>query len=205
MLRWSSSPERADWLLATGLDLVLGPAGYDAYARLPLLPDPAAPGQAEANAPDWPDQYPRRLDLLVDAVDALTQHTASPEDACFLVWNSGVSDVWRAKRAGARVAIPHRTPSFLAEGSLADLPEWHRALDLDDYDAPSFIWPQDRAWCLTFDVDPHFATAAGSPAAVETLLAVPRLHAVRAAPGEPPPFYCQPGRRIGQAPGPDAW
>jgi len=54
---------------------------------------------------------------------------------------------------------------------------------------PAFVWPADRAWCLTRDVDPHYAGIAASAAAIEELLAQPQLDVVLADPAEVPPHY----------------
>jgi hypothetical protein len=50
---------------------------------------------------------------------------------------------------------------------------------------PAFIWPADRAWCVTNDVDPHWAGIAATAAAIDDLLASPALDMVRADPTNP--------------------
>ncbi|MFI7167224.1 hypothetical protein ACIBM3_32735 [Rhodococcus erythropolis] len=32
---------------------------------------------------------------------------------------------------------------------------------------PAFMWPADRAWCVTGDVDPHFVVIAGPTEAID--------------------------------------
>lgn len=58
-----------------------GPAGFDAYARLRFLPDPAYPGQSEneVEVDGRTDQLPRLFELLAT-------HTATPDDCYFCVW-----------------------------------------------------------------------------------------------------------------------
>src|SRR6185437_16161581 len=66
-----------------------GPAGFDAYARLRFLPDPARPGQSEndVQAEDW------RTGQLSRLFEVLATHTATPEDCYFCVWEGfGVDD-----------------------------------------------------------------------------------------------------------------
>jgi hypothetical protein len=66
----------ADWIVQAQIpweQLVhLGPPDFPAYARLPSIPDPAKPGQTEADidlADDHPSdmQQPDRPDTLLDA------------------------------------------------------------------------------------------------------------------------------------------
>jgi hypothetical protein len=83
----------ADWIAHSDLpwpQLVgFGPAGFDAYARLRFLPDPARPGQSENDVEvDWrTDQLPRLFEVLAT-------HTATPEDCYFCVWEGfGDADV----------------------------------------------------------------------------------------------------------------
>ncbi len=186
MLRWSTAHREATWIREPGMSLDFGPSGFEAYARLRILPDPTAPGQQTGDL-EWPDEYPDRLPLLVDAVSALAPHTSTPDDAYYIVWNSGVSKTFPG--IAHRVGIKDRDPSCLAEGPLSDLATWHRTLRLNAYDSPSFIWPRDRAWCIAWDVDPHFAGVGGTTAAIDALLALPRLHAVPHDPATQAPYY----------------
>ncbi|WP_287003679.1 MULTISPECIES: hypothetical protein [Gordonia] len=55
--------------------------------------------------------------------------------------------------------------------------------------APAFVWPADRAWCFTEDVDPHFATIGASTAAIASLLRDTRIDTVADDPDVSPPFY----------------
>lgn len=84
----------AEWIAHSDLpweQLVgFGPAGFDAYARLRFLPDPARPGQAEndVEVEDW------RTDQLPVLFEVLATHTATPEDCYFCVWEGfGDADV----------------------------------------------------------------------------------------------------------------
>jgi hypothetical protein len=83
----------ADWIAHSDLrwsQLVgFGAAGFDAYARLRFLPDPAYPGQSENDVPaeDW------RTDPLPRLFEVLATHTATPEDCYFCVWEGVGVDV----------------------------------------------------------------------------------------------------------------
>jgi hypothetical protein len=55
--------------------------------------------------------------------------------------------------------------------------------------APAFIWPADRRWCFTSDVDPHWAGIGGEAAAIDALIAADDIDVVRADPAVPAPAY----------------
>ena len=92
-----------------------------------------------------------------------------------------------------KVAIPN-SDYFLFRGSVSDLGDWgapqqgpgDSAIGMPD---PAFIWPADHAWCVADDVDPHWAGIGASTAAIDQLLADPRLDVVRADPTEDQPNY----------------
>lgn len=44
-------------------------------------------------------------------------------------------------------------------------------------DPPSYIWPDDRAWCLITDIDWYWAYAAGTKACIHEIVATPILDA----------------------------
>lgn len=75
----------ADWIVHSDLpwqQLVgFGPAGFDAYARLRFLPDPALPGQSENDVEaEWrTSQVPRLFEVLA-------AHTTTPDSCYFCVW-----------------------------------------------------------------------------------------------------------------------
>ncbi|HYN30798.1 MAG TPA: hypothetical protein VES95_13160 [Dermatophilaceae bacterium] len=85
-LTWERDLAAADWIARSDLPwwrlVTLGPAGFGAYGRLRLLPDPTRPGQSEndAEAEDWRSaQVPVLWEPLAGA-------TATPEDCWFCVW-----------------------------------------------------------------------------------------------------------------------
>ncbi len=55
--------------------------------------------------------------------------------------------------------------------------------------SPAFIWPSDRAWCITADVDPHWAGIGADHAAIDMLLTESRLDVVPVEANEKLPFY----------------
>ncbi|GAB3598913.1 hypothetical protein GCM10027586_01290 [Kineococcus gypseus] len=96
--------------------------------------------------------------------------------------------------AGVRAALvrlPHRD-HHLFEGTVDDLGDWGPALPLRPFESapvPAFVWPADHAWCLTRDVDPHYAGIGAPRAAVDALLQVPDLDVVRADPTQQQPSH----------------
>jgi hypothetical protein len=164
----------ADWITRSGLPwyqlVTFGPAGFDAYARLRLLPDPVRPGQSEsdAEAEDW------RIEQLPRLFAALAAHTTTAGD-CYV----GVWDGWGQAEPAPKVVVPHRE-FWLFRGPLT-------GIGADDQAA--FVWPADRAWCFTHDVDPHWAGIGGSAELIHHLVADPRLDVVPADPAEQQPSY----------------
>lgn len=89
-----------DWIAHSDLpwpQLVgFGPACFDSYARVRFLPDPVRPGQSEndVEAEDWrTDQLPRLFEVLAN-------HTATPEDCYFCVWEGFGAVALEADDAG---------------------------------------------------------------------------------------------------------
>ncbi|RNM16822.1 hypothetical protein EFL26_04250 [Nocardioides pocheonensis] len=89
---------------------------------------------------------------------------------------------------GSRFDLPHRT-YYLLEGSFAGFDAWATRADGASQFRPAFVWPADHAWCLAFDVDPHWAGIGAAAGAIDDLRADPRLDVVLADPGEKQPAY----------------
>lgn len=92
--------------------------------------------------------------------------------------------------AAPKVVVPNRA-YFLFHGAVSDFGDWGAGGRWPGHTLPdpAFVWPADHAWCLTKDVDPHWAGIGADPAALDELLADPRLDVVRADPAEDPPRY----------------
>src|SRR5699024_4953922 len=94
---------------------------------------------------------------------------------------------------GPKVVIPHRA-YVLFHGSLTELGEWGVAERTPGYSRPdmpdpAFIWPADRAWCVTNDVDAHYAGIGASAAAIARILTDPDLDVVPTGRHEQIPHY----------------
>lgn len=191
---WITTSRQWWWHLVT-----VGPQTFSAYARLRFIPDPAYPGQSE-NDMGRPPGVLDDVEQLRVAVDTLLPRTSAPEDGYLLLWDGWDDSQFPQRlRGGAQVQI----------GSGAKIPErnyWLCRVSLLDFVSgaaeeawrteaqvamppPAFIWPADRAWCITHDVDPHWAVIGADPAAIDALLTEPRLDIVAMAPNEEPPHF----------------
>lgn len=88
-LRLCSDLSAADWLTTSGLPwdqlVTFGPSGFAAYARVLLLPDPQYPGQPEHDEVADRD-LPADVEQLGAVLRALSQHTRTPNDCYFCLW-----------------------------------------------------------------------------------------------------------------------
>jgi hypothetical protein len=195
-----------------------GPSGLPAYARLRFLPDPAFQGQSE-NEIDVAAEAPSETEQLRAVLDTLARYTSTPDQCYFCLWDGWAADIEGsngglivnrvpgATRCGqriepalprsvldaAKVSVPNRA-YYLFQGALSDFGDWGPAemwrgqprLHMPD---PAFIWPADRTWCVTDDVDPHWAGIGADTSAIDELVADPRLDVVPADPDQDPPRY----------------
>lgn len=199
--------------------VAFGPEGFEAHARLRFLPDPTGPGQSENDVAetDRPDQLPVLWTVLAEAtstpedcwfcvwegygghgtpVDDGAVRLGDEEDARAAARNAarpGLAPSRPAVPLRPQVRVPHRA-YWLFRGSLADVGAWETAegwpsgLRLDAPE-PAFVWPDDHAWCVAHDVDPHWAGIGGTRALIERLAHDPRLDVVPADPAEEQPLY----------------
>jgi len=168
--------------------ITLGPAGYEASARVRFIDDPSWPGQSENDAHRRPDSM-TDLDQVARTLQVLTRFTTTPERAYFCHWEGypSAGEPWQA--AGPLLILPDRRYA-LFEGALEDFSGWSAATGSTGSDLPpAFVWPADRSWCLAHDVDVHFAAVVGSEAAISALRGDADLDVALLSPGETPPWY----------------
>lgn len=204
----------ADWLTARDeewFELVsIGPSGFEAYARLRFIPDPLFEGQS-ANDAFTSENHPRDEDVVALVCDVLATETTTPDDCYFCLWDGwplgpepGKSWIFDYETGrvtpgapvapafgadildGPLVRVPNRD-YLLFHGPISDVNQWGSADD--DMQPASFIWPADRAWCFTCDVDPHWACIGGSRRAIDRLVADTRFDCVPNEYGTWPPTY----------------
>ena len=192
-LEWCSETTAANWLVESrtpAMQLILfGPVGYDAYARLRFIPDPAWSGQEEADV-ELPDGHPSDIAQARGALHRLARFTSTPQECYFAVWE-GYSDIPLPPEVaqGQLVDLTYRRCALL-RGSLGDIDGWEEAVGGGHPVAPpAFAWPADHRWCFVSDVDPHWAGIGADRAAVDALLGDPDLDVVPALPTEAQPSY----------------
>jgi hypothetical protein len=195
-----------------------GPAGLPRYARLRFLPDPAYVGQEEGDLDIETDDADDEAVLRM-ALETLTRHTRAPDDCYFCLWDGWGADIDGGDGArildhqtgtvskgplmtpafppsvlrGPKVVVPGRA-YLLFRGSISDLGDWGAAdawpgQPRPHMPKPAFVWPADHAWCVASDVDPHWAGIGADGAAIDELVADPRLDVVPADPREDQPYY----------------
>lgn len=202
-LRHCTDVSAADWITRSRIPwfqlVQFGPIGFPAYARLRFIPDPVSEGQDEPDVdlgPGWPSER----ELLREALRVLQQHTATAEECYFCVWDGWPGNITEVaaldSTAGVQspqVHIPAGRPArsyFLLSGAVSDYVDPGAAwAEVSEPVEPAFVWPADHAWCVAFDVDPHFAGVGASTAAIAELLGHPGLDAFPASPDAPQPHY----------------
>lgn len=166
-----------------------GPDSFDKYARLRFVPDPSCPGQSENDAHRDPDALSDNEQLGVILAD-LARYTGTPDDCYICIWDGWPS--FDGDDPTPKVSTPNRD-YFLFHGALTDFADWDAQIEtlLHDIEAPTpaFVWPADHAWCVTCDVDPHFASIGASPGAIDRLVANPYVDVVADDPDTEPPYY----------------
>jgi hypothetical protein len=119
----------ADWIVASDLPwqrlVTFGPAGFGAYARVRLIPDPIRDGQQESEtdphaSPDEVDQWRALLKLLAAA-------TEDPDHCYFGLWEGwGFPEsvrLWPSFGVPGGARPPARS-YFLFRGSLSEAGIW---------------------------------------------------------------------------------
>lgn len=192
----SAELSAAIWITGSELPwhqlVTMGPAGFEAYARLRFLPDPLYAGQPEITGDE---HAPSEHELLHTALEVLRGYTDAPDDCYFCLWDGWGSDAFPLTvRNGPRVIVPNRA-FFLLRGSVSDFGDWVVGAEpgqgplrrsLPD---PAFIWPADHAWCIANDVDPHFAGIGAGSSAINELLARDGVDVVAADADSEQPHY----------------
>lgn len=169
-----------------------GAAGFPAYARLRFIPDPTHPGQDEVDGARGTERPPE-LEQLRTAADALSRYTTTSDHLYTCLWEGwGLAGYDGSDpTAGNYLSLPHRG-YYLFVGTRADLGAWPPSRTTRPRPSPltpAFIWPEDHAWCIASDIDPHWAGVGAAAGAVDALLAHPALDVVTADPRDDQPRY----------------
>lgn len=207
----------ADWLVRSDLPwdrlVTFGPSGFQSYARLRFIPDPEYSGQQDSDAAQTSPDHDQLTILLAQLAD----RTTTPDDCYFCLWDGWGSFTvplsWNetavdldpfavpatSSRSGftwapatkppdprPKINLPNRS-YYLFHGPLSDLGDW--GVGERGFPEPVFVWPSDHAWCVTKDVDPHWAGIAADQATVNAIIDHGDLDIVPADPAERPPAY----------------
>jgi len=187
----------AEWI-ATSYDhwwqvVTLGPPGFGAYARLRFIPDPAYDGQSENEVAGQSD-LPSDTDQHRLAVSTLLRHTNPNAEGYLLLWDGWGEDAFpEPVLRTPRLVIPNRE-YYLCQLPLADFVSgvtenaWQKKMNRP-MPLPSFIWPSDHSWCITKDVDAHWAGVGGHEGLIEQLMTEPSLDVVPVETHQKLPFY----------------
>lgn len=184
---WITTSELPWWQLVT-----LGPAGFEAYARLRFIPDPEFDGQSEG-AVEVSADHPSDIAQLRTALALLAGYTSTPDSYYLAYWDGwGLEHFPPDVQRSPQLQVPERS-YYLLRGQANDLMGKSESRpDQPDQHAPprpAFVWPADRAWCITADVDPHWAGIAASHATMSQLFAGTNLDLVPTDPGVDQPHY----------------
>ncbi len=189
VLEFCTDVSPAEWITGSSMpwyDLaVFGPAGFDAYARLRFIPDPAFDGQRSNDVQfDYNDLSDG--DMVAQACAVLASETGTLDECYFALWE-GWPDVEHMVSGKPQMEIPARS-YYLFRGTVTDVDNWGETAPRDLGPA-AFIWPADQAWCIASDVDPHWAGIGASSHAITRLTAHPVLDIVPANYAEGVPNY----------------
>ena len=140
--------------------------GGDSGSALSREPSPSTPTQPMLTSAPPPDAKPARWIRSHDPPLAPHAPKVVIPNRAYYLFRGSVSDVGNSR---ATQSGPAR--------STIGMPD------------PAFIWPADHAWCVANDVDPHWAGIGADTAAIDQLVAAPRLDVVLADPNENRPSY----------------
>lgn len=204
----------------------IGPTGFERYAR---LFHPARPGADVTDPHHLEDlEGHLETDVLHLLLGVLGRHTSTPHDCFFGLWD-GFGDIhgspsvaWlvsdrRAAReappaippafppevlSGPRVSIPARD-YLLFRGPLDQAGEWGAA-DLrpgqpGPINSPNLMWPADRAWFVTTEIDLPWTGVGGSAELIRDLKSEKALDMEEVELMERPPYW-RTGGDSGSAP-----
>lgn len=187
----ASSVDGFDWI-NWARHIRNGPPGYQAYARIRFIPDPTYADESLVPM-NLQTKELSELQEIKLAVHALLPLTATPRIGFLALWN-GWGQAYAAPLAAIKpFDLPERefyvfslsledfTSGKVEKEWAAHRDEWVNAWNestVYPIPRPGIIWPADRAWCLTSDVDAHYAVVGGTSAAIASVLAKPRLDTV---------------------------
>ena len=161
-----------------------GPPGLEAYARVSIAADDEHPWEIDDLA-TYVDPDRRRWE---DVVRVLAGFTSSPGRVHVGLWVGGNP----ALESRVHVASPGREYALLT-GSVDDCLDRRslgRPVSFGPYDIADLVWPDDRAWVISWDTDEeaHY-TVGGSRDAIDAVLSIDGLRGSVVPYGTPEPDW----------------
>lgn len=165
------------------------PGGFTSYARIRFIPDPEFFGQSSVGA-NLPDRILSDKEKIEIALKILYKYTQTSEECYYAMWDGWGTD--GINRNTPKMHLPDRD-YWILRGNIEDFSSWN-AIDpiVWPYGLapnPAFVWPADRAWAITYDVDDHYAIVSADEGAIQEIVANKRLDGVRVAPEEQLPYW----------------
>jgi hypothetical protein len=112
---------------------------------------------------------------LTRLTTVLTDWTSTPHDVWFCIWEGyGWPELPAPRDGPPRVRLPHRN-HFLCHGDIDG------ALELPHDQAPTLWWPNDRAWCVSTEVDGCSTYIDAGQTCLEALRTDPSLEVIPAS------------------------
>ncbi|HUQ45942.1 MAG TPA: hypothetical protein VM033_04790 [Gemmatimonadaceae bacterium] len=113
--------------------------------------------------------------LIEALIEPLSKATTTPEQCLFATWEGfGASAV--PPTLTPRLELPHRAYHVFA-GPIAAAHTSYSAIAFHHQSA-NLWWPADQAWCVATEIDFAWTYVGGPRAAIDAVLADPRLEAV---------------------------
>jgi hypothetical protein len=181
---WSSSFEAANWVRER-----LHPFGHGDIGS--VIPDSFDAYIAIVH-PDRKGELPG--DLLDRLSDVLIQHTSTPDNCWFCIWEGYA---WMHGGRAVTGNPPGLAPPVIRSGGRVQLPGRNYYLYRGDVAAaktfvplpwnlrPNLWWPDDRAWCVATEIDNVATYVGGTNELAAVLLADAALDAIPVTPTEP--------------------
>lgn len=118
-------------------------------------------------------------DIAERLSQTLGNHTRTPDQCLFAVWE-GWGGLTSRTKAAPRFSVPGRD-MLLFEGSISDATTTVESV-VWSWQSASLWWPDDRAWCVSTEIDFRWTYVGGSQACIDEVLHDESLEAALVTP-----------------------
>lgn len=144
-------------------------------------------GWAGTADPPWPYHWPPNGTLDETSCQALAEilpaFTSQPGRCWFCLWDGyGWPELPAHGQGPPRVPLAYSIDCLLFNGPVTAACNFRSG---GWFQSPTLWWPDDRAWCVTTDVDGFSTYIAGTQECLDALSRDPRLEIVPARAGQP--------------------